>query len=422
MDSPLKLIRFLEALLGYISNMAELKIFGSAVHMFATQSSASEAELLSPAALEWRDAQTYLRKALQKAIPFCKDSNTIAAFKVLLEYYRHEGILDAHEYYKVDNQAEVNRMGHAPFIVEMKQAIELNAKSIESLQGSVKNLQVNFQIMDSNVRSLRKELHSLKSAMRRQLRIQGCVGVMSAFLNVATFGVGGTLLQAFDALFNSIVDLSNTSHIRAIVMKSSTTSLEAQESFEDGMEAATKHIIEDGGNAYADSILEKELEKKPSPLYVLGMVCVMSEATIDPSTSVLLDDNRRQEESQEEDDESTKNKATKDETRHDRGGRSCGPHCRLGDQVLWRGHTRSPGWPCAESRKEFGATNKTKAEATTSQQALLYSCTTRWRTCGPNWFPSASSRVRSLVGRCRVQLMHLLLLAAKFSKMSKPSA
>ena len=289
MDSPLKLIRFLEALLGYISNMAELKIFGSAVHMFATQSSASEAELLSPAALEWGDAQTYLRKALQKAIPFCKDSNTIAAFKVLLEYYRHEGILDAHEYYKVDNQAEVNRMGHAPFIVEMKQAIELNAKSIESLQGSVKNLQVNFQIMDINVRSLRKELHSLKSAMRRQLRIQGCVGVMSAFLNVATFGVGGTLLQAFDALFNSIVDLSNTSHIRAIVMKR-TTSLEAQESFEDGMEAATKHIIEDGGNAYADSILEKELEQKPSPLYVLGMVCVMSEATIDPSTSLLLDD------------------------------------------------------------------------------------------------------------------------------------
>ena len=123
-------------------------------------------------------------------------------FKLILEKADHDKHIQRFDFHRFDNDAEVTRMEHATFIIDIRDSIRYKTARIEGLE--------------ANLDAINHSVNAIKAGLKRQMKIEATFGLVCAALNAISFGVGGSILEGSIHALGSIVDYSDLTHILKI--------------------------------------------------------------------------------------------------------------------------------------------------------------------------------------------------------------
>jgi len=224
----------LEALIPVIADLHQTRLYYTLV-----------ANCIRAGLISNTDANSYIDEALEASCELCKEEYSIVMMKLILDKALEDKYITREDMHRLDNRAELKRVEHAPFMVSMREAIQKNA---------------------TNIQNLDKSINQIKSGLRRKQKVETVVGLVSAVINIVSFGIGGGVVLAVEKVFGSIVDFGDIDHIRNVAQASKESQEEMLEMVDKGIEIAS--------GRYADTKLEEAIKNK-SALVAMCVTVVM---------------------------------------------------------------------------------------------------------------------------------------------------
>ena len=166
--------------------------------------------------------------ALSRSVRFVIDDDTYAIFRLYLDKLQADGAITQQESDKLQVSITKEQVVSSSYIQAMRQQIDANTKSIQSLQRTVAHLYVQVNDMQQAFRSMQgalktmeenmirtsKAVIQLQEGLRRKYRVEACVSFLSSVLNAVSLGVAGNAGQdALTAMLDGIVDFGDVPHI-----------------------------------------------------------------------------------------------------------------------------------------------------------------------------------------------------------------
>lgn len=157
-------------------------------------------------------------------------------------------------------------MSNAPFILDIMEAIKLNTARIDGLE--------------SNVEVINESVNAIRKGLKRKMKVEAVVGLLSGIINVFSIGIGGSILSAASATaLGSIVDFGDIVHIEKIAAE---CGVECVKMVEIGKELAAE-----GRDAAIDRYASSMLEKAIKDGNVLVVVSAIA-ASMQPASNALV--------------------------------------------------------------------------------------------------------------------------------------
>jgi len=266
---------FHKTLVSAVTNLPELKCYYTFLATNVQQGLISHAR-----------ATKLLEQVLQKLTQCCTTEDAFVAFEMILRKGVADGYIVEEDAVRYNNRAEVKRLEHAEFILDMKRAIEDNASRIQGLEGAVDMVRSNITTLDHNIRQVNQQQTQMKSALAFKLKVEGCVSMVRACLNAVSFGMAGELANVISLVFHRVVDFGDVAHLKTVIQAScagdSGRGLQGDQLLDDldkgvawaneTLDTATADLAE---GELAESKLVQAL-KNGSPLAVVGFAATMA--------------------------------------------------------------------------------------------------------------------------------------------------
>jgi len=153
-------------------------------------------------------------KALKQSAALCTSDLAYAVNCLHLKKARKDGLIS--DLTHGLNVAAANRahIENADFIRELKAQVKL----IDALELSMRDIHKAVRRLETNIVRVNDAFQGISRGLHRKIRIEACVGFVSAILNAFSFGVAGTAVQGIFAIaIGSIVDFGDVPHLCDVV-------------------------------------------------------------------------------------------------------------------------------------------------------------------------------------------------------------
>jgi hypothetical protein len=179
----------LEKISNLITDVQMLKIFYTVV-----------ASLLRTKVLSCNDANKLIDAGLEQSTKCAVCTKSVSAYKLVLDKAHTDGFVTSFRFNELDDIGNVNRMSEADFVKDIQKSVRENMFRINGLQ--------------TGLASINTSLNKLRDGIKHKNKVEGTIGMVSATLNIISFGVAGTALSEGIKLFlDNVVDYGDVAHL-----------------------------------------------------------------------------------------------------------------------------------------------------------------------------------------------------------------